>query len=272
MNFSSAYLTDVGLKRTSNEDSVLGLMLSLDTHEESGTMGLFVVSDGMGGKERGELASKITVKTLGEAFLQTFMAAAMNRVAEVSNYGQPVEPENKESLASPARFLMNTIQAANHRIFHLKKGEERVKLGATVTAGILTDDLLTLGHVGDCRCYLFYENSLRQLTHDHSMVNEMIKKGILSPDEARNHPHRNILARALGSSAEVEVDTTVSVLSSGCKILLCTDGLYTMVPEEQIQATLSQAVHPTILAEELIRRANEAGGKDNITAMIVQIL
>ncbi len=267
-----AYLTDVGLKRETNEDAALALSLNLDVHSEQNTIGLFVVSDGMGGKERGEIASKITVKTLGEAFTGVFLRPALARVTEVVNYGSDETGTEPETATSPAAFLTETIREANRRIRHLKRNGNRINLGATVTAGILTDDLLTLGHVGDSRCYLFYDNHLRQLTQDHSMVNEMVKKGLLSSEEGRQHPQRNVLARALGSQEDVQVDTTASVLQAGCKILLCSDGLHSMVEEETIQRVLAQPDHPRELVEILIREANAGGGKDNITAMIVQFL
>jgi len=141
-----------------------------------------------------------------------------------------------------------------------------------VTAGILTDDLFTLGHVGDCRGYLLYEKNLRQLTQDHSVVNEMVKKGLLSKEESQNHPQRNVLSRALGSRETVEVDTSVTVLQSGCKILLCTDGLHSMVSEEEICNILLQQEHPKLIAGELVNLANNAGGKDNITVLVIHFL
>jgi serine/threonine protein phosphatase PrpC len=272
MDFSWAYLTDTGLKRTSNEDSALGLVLNLDTFQERNTLGLFVVSDGMGGKEKGELASKIAVKTIGEAFAQTFVKNSLGKVVEVVNYGEGAGQENQDVLASPANFLVHSIQEANRRIFHLKRGGNRIHIGATVTAGILSDELLTLGHVGDCRCYLYYEKNMRSLTRDHSMVNELIRKGILTQEEGRNHPQRNILARALGSHEEVEVDTSVTVLGRGCKILLCTDGLYTMVSDARIQEVMASADHPQVLTGRLVSAANDNGGRDNITALMIQII
>jgi protein phosphatase len=271
-NLSWAFLTDVGLKRTANEDSGLILTLNLDVVGEHSTIGLFVVSDGMGGKERGELASKIAVKTLGEAFVDSFLRASLRRVSEVANYGERLESDEAEVLSSPATFLTNAIQQANRRIGRLRKNGQPVKTGATVTAGIITDDLLTLGHVGDCRAYLLYENNLRQLTQDHNVVNEMVKKGILSREEGQEHPQRSILSRALGSQESVEVDTSVTVLQSGCKILLCTDGLHSLVSEKEIVEIMSRPDHPKIITGELVNLANQAGGKDNITVLVINFL
>ena len=268
--FSWAYLTDTGIKRTSNEDSALGLVLNVDAYQECGTIGLFVVSDGMGGKELGELASKIAIKTVADTFTRTILKCSLGKVPEISNYGTNCE-EEQELVASPARFLTDSIQEANRRIFHLKRGGDRIKVGATITAAVLTDNLLTIGHVGDCRCYVLFEGALRQLTRDHTMVNELIKQGILSPEEGKNHPQRNILARALGSHETVEVDTAVSVVDAGCKIMLCTDGLHAMVGGEDIQAALGAPGHPKQLAGSLVEQANRAGGKDNVTVMVIQI-
>jgi len=270
--FSWAYLTDTGIKRTSNEDSALGIVLNLDAYQECGTIGLFVVSDGMGGKELGELASKIAIKTVGDTVPRTILKCSLGKVAEISNYGTDCDQAQEEMVASPARFLTDSIQEANRRIFHLKRGGDRVKVGATVTAAVLTDNLLTIGHVGDCRCYVLFEGTLRQITRDHTMVNELIKQGILSPEEGKNHPQRNILARALGSHETVEVDTAVSVVDAGCKILLCTDGLHGMISNEDIQASLSLPGHPKQVAQSLVEKANQAGGKDNVTVMVIQVV
>ena len=270
--FSWAYLTDTGVKRTSNEDAALAMVLNLDAYRDQSFLGLFVVSDGMGGKERGELASKIAVKTIGEVFLNSFIRPSLLRVAEVVNYGSLSEESTGGIVVSPAQFLVESIQEANRRICHVKRGGNRINIGATITVGVVSDDLLTIGHVGDCRCYLHYDNNFRQLTRDHSMVNELVKQGIISPEEGKAHPQRNVLARALGSSDVVEVDTYVSVVSSGCKILLCTDGLYTMLSEDSIQAVMAQPKHPKELVQELVVRTNEAGAKDNVTAMVIQIL
>lgn len=271
MNFCWAYLTDIGVKRQNNEDSALGLVLNLDVHGERDTLGFFAVSDGMGGKEKGELASKIAVKTLGEAFIQHFLQPSLEKVTEIANYGQNHLPPDQNPEASPAAFLTRAIQEANSRVSRIRSGTDRIRLGATVTAAILFNELLTIGHVGDCRCYLYFENSLRMLTRDHTMVGDMLRKGLINPDEARQHPHRNVLARALGSHDTVEVDTAVSVIGAGCKILLCTDGLYNMVSEDEIKTVLASEDHPQHLVQELVGKANAAGGMDNVTALLIQI-
>jgi protein phosphatase len=246
--------------------------MNVDVEGEHGNIGLFVVSDGMGGKDYGELASKIVVKTIADLFLDSFLNTSLSRISEISNYQEKDSGHSSEAVSSPASFLAQSIQLANRRIRHLKKNGEPVKAGATVTAGILTDDLFTIGHVGDCRAYLAYDGSIRQLTQDHSVVNEMVKKGILTKEESQGHPQRNVLARALGSVDDVEVDTTVTVLQSGCKILLCSDGLYSRLENSVILESLSQDEHPKIISADLVNRANLAGGKDNITALIIHFL
>lgn len=270
MNLTWAYLTDVGVRRSSNEDAIMALTMNIDSVGERDTLGLFVISDGMGGKEKGELAGKIAVKTLGEAFLKSFIHPAIDRIPEIANYGG----DSTEIVCepSPANFLANAIKEANRRIHHMKRGGDRINMGATVTAGILSEDLLTIGHVGDCRCYLLYNQTFRQLTQDHTMVNDLIKQGVLSPEQARQHPQRSVLSRSLGSREELEVDTYASLLERGCRVLLCTDGLHGMVRDTQIRGALSGAADPREAVERLVVMANDAGGKDNVTVMVVFVL
>ena len=144
-------------------------------------------------------------------------------------------------------------------------------MATTCTACVLRGTDGYVCHAGDSRAYLFRGGSLRQVTEDHTLVNRLLQDGLLTEEAARNHPQRNILARALGSNEEVEVDTSVSVLGRGCKILLCTDGLYTMVSEARIQEVMALGEHPQILAGRLVAEANDGGGRDNVTVLMIQI-
>lgn len=269
MNLTWAYLTDTGMQRGSNEDATLALVTNLDAIGERDLVGLFAVSDGMGGKEKGEVAAKIAVKTLGELFLQRALRHNLGTVRDVPGYSARVPDEDRELMENPVAFMKTAIQEANRRIFRLRDGGEHLSMGATLTAAIIRNDVLTLGHVGDCRCYFLDQNSFRILTQDHSMVCELVKQGVLTEEEARVHPRKNILSRSLGSKEEVEVDTFVTMIPRGIRLMICTDGLYNMVTDETIRNVMCRHAHPKEQAAILVKEANLAGGKDNVTAMMI---
>ncbi|MGI8903953.1 MAG: Stp1/IreP family PP2C-type Ser/Thr phosphatase [Solirubrobacteraceae bacterium] len=226
--------TDTGRQRRENEDSMLA------------RAPLFVVADGMGGAQAGEVASKIAV----QAFEQ----------------GLPDSGSAEERLAARAR-------EANQRIHELSRAHhERAGMGTTLTAACLDDDRLAIAQVGDSRAYLFRDGSLGRLTQDHSLVGELVRKGELTEEQAAEHPQRSIITRALGPEASVEVDTLSYRLRAGDLLLLCSDGLTSMLAEERISAILADAaggLEP--VAGALIAQANDEGGRDNITVVLVRL-
>ena len=268
MNLTWAYLTDVGLQRGTNEDAALAMATNLETFDRKETVALFAVSDGMGGKAHGEVAAKITLQTLGEHVLRRVMMPVCQPHPEPVE--GPVAPaaDAEPALENPAAFLREAIRDANRRIHSMRSSSEQVSMGATVSAVLIHNDVLAVGHVGDCRCYFLDHSSFRLLTRDHSMVQELLSQGILTEEEARNHPRKNILSRSLGSKEDVEVDTYVSMIPRGVRIMLCTDGLHGAVDEEMVREILCRHVHPKEQAGSLVRAANQAGGKDNITALV----
>ncbi len=267
MNLTWAYLTDVGLQRGANEDAALALVTNLETFERKETVALFAVSDGMGGKAHGEVAAKIALQTLGEHFFRKIMAPVFQPAPEPGE-GQVAAADAESALENPAAFLREAIREANRRIYGRRSSSEQVSMGATVLAVLIHNDVLAVGHVGDCRCYFLDHSSFRLLTRDHSMVQELLAQGILTEEEARNHPRKNILSRSLGSKEDVEVDTYVSMIPRGVRILLCTDGLHGAIEEEAVREILCRHVHPKEQAGSLVRAANQAGGKDNVTALV----
>jgi protein phosphatase len=223
-------LTDTGLQRRDNEDSKFA------------RAPVFVVADGMGGAQAGEVASKIAV----EAF-------------ELS---LPDEGRPEEQLAERAR-------EANQRIYALSREEqERAGMGTTLTAAYLGDRDLAIAHVGDSRAYLFRDGELKRLTQDHSLVDELVRRGKLTEAQAAEHPQRSIITRALGPEEDVEVDTFTYPLRPGDVVLLCSDGLTSMVSEERVAQILGSAEALDQVGRALIREANEAGGRDNITVVL----
>src|SRR3954471_1143343 len=227
-----AQLSDVGRQREGNEDSML-----VDPP-------LFVVADGMGGAQAGEVASGLAVETLGE------MPPDAN-----------VEEERTGATAQ-----------ANRRI-HDKSQDERTLagMGTTLTAAFVHDGKVTLGHVSDSRCYRYRAGELAQLTDDHSLVAELERHGKLTAAEARVHPQRSMILRALGIGADVEVDTYCFVGESGDVFLLCSDGLSGLVHDAVIAEVLKDCETLEAAAEKLIELANLSGGPDNITTVLFRL-
>jgi serine/threonine protein phosphatase PrpC len=225
--------TDTGRQRRANEDSLLA------------RAPLFVVADGMGGAQAGEVASRIAVETF-----QPGLADASHPELE---------------LAALAR-------AANARIHELSHTHaEQAGMGTTLTAAYVGEQEVALAHVGDSRAYCLRDGELLRLTDDHSLVDELMRQGRLTPEEAVEHPQRSVITRALGPEGTVEVDTRSFRARAGDVYLLCSDGLTTMISEELIAATL--IAHPRLhdAGEALIAAANQAGGRDNITVVLIRL-
>jgi serine/threonine protein phosphatase PrpC len=226
-------LTDTGRLRPDNEDSLF-------VREP-----LFVVADGMGGARAGEVASQVAVEAFQEGLPER--GTAEERLTEV-------------------------VQEANRRIHALsREHEERQGMGTTLTAAMLEDASITIAHVGDSRAYLFREGQLQRLTQDHSLVAELVRRGKLTEEQAEEHPQRSIITRALGIEPAVEVDTWSYSARHGDVLLLCSDGLTSMLTEEQIVDVLSRRETLQEAARALIRTANEAGGRDNISVILTRL-
>lgn len=251
MRIDSKGLSDTGRKRKQNEDSYF-----IDP-----STNLFVVADGMGGHAAGEVASRIAVNAIRD-FIQE---ANQNENGE-NDSGDPPK-------LGAAENLMAAIQLANDRI--LRDMEENLKhlgMGTTVVALWMVNNRAFIGHVGDSRAYLVRNGKIRQLTSDHTLVNEQVRRGILTSSEARQHPSRNILTRAVGSHGQVVVDINEEDLQNDDYLLLCSDGLYSMVEDPRILKIVTQNFsNPGKASESLIQAANEQGGEDNITVILLKI-
>jgi PPM family protein phosphatase len=244
--------SDLGRKRTLNEDSYV----------VAAEHGLFVVADGMGGHAAGEVASAMAVETMGQFFALT------NTGEEIT---WPFEID--ENLPLQANKLKTAIRLANRRIHQSAIEQHRLEgMGTTIVAvGIVPEqNLACIGHVGDSRAYLVRDGELWSLTTDHSWVNVQVMLGQITEEEARYHPMKNIITRALGTKEDVEVDISVREVYPGDYILLCSDGLSGMVEEKDIlQCVLTRKDDVDKATEELIRRANAHGGDDNITVILL---
>jgi PPM family protein phosphatase len=244
--------TDLGRKRTLNEDSYV----------VAAEHGLFVVADGMGGHAAGEVASAMAVETMGQFFQAT------NSGEEIT---WPFEID--ENLPIQANKLKTAIRLANRRIHQSAIEQHRLEgMGTTIVGVVVVPDqnIACIGHVGDSRAYLVREGELWSLTTDHSWVNVQVMLGQITEEEARYHPMKNIITRALGTKEDVEVDISVRELYPGDYILLCSDGLSGMIEEKEIlQCVLSRKDDLEKATEDLIRRANAHGGDDNITVILL---
>ena len=225
--------TDTGRQRRDNEDNAFV------------RAPLFVVADGMGGAQAGEVASQLAVEEFHEAL--------------------PDEGSAEERLTE-------RIRAANRRIYDLSRTQhEHAGMGTTLTAVYLDDDHLAVAHVGDSRAYIFRDGELTRLTQDHSLVEELVRQGKLTEEQAAEHPQRSIITRALGIEGDVEVDTWSYAMRAGDVVLLCSDGLTSMIGEEQIVQILRAEHSLDRAADGLIGGANDAGGRDNITVVLFRL-
>jgi serine/threonine protein phosphatase PrpC len=229
----SIWKTDTGRARADNEDSAYA------------RPPLYVVADGMGGAQAGEVASALAVEEFRGGL--TPHGTAEQRLSE-------------------------RVQAANRRIYETAHRRiEHEGMGTTLTAVYLDESNLAVAHVGDSRAYIFRDGELVRLTHDHSLVEELIRRGKLTPEQAAAHPQRSIITRALGIEPEVEVDTWSYPMRAGDVVLLCSDGLTSMISEPQIAAVLAEQPDLNRAGDRLIAEANEAGGRDNITVVLFRL-
>jgi serine/threonine protein phosphatase PrpC len=229
-----AFRTDTGRQRNANEDSVFT------------RAPLFVVADGMGGAQAGEVASKAAAESFNRELPQ----------------------------APPERVLRETIEAANRTIHeHARKDPNLTGMGTTITAAIVDPEAeeVAIGHVGDSRAYRLRGGKFERLTRDHSLVEEMRRKGQLTDAQAEDHPQRSIITRALGPEPEVEVDLQTVSAQAGDVFLLCSDGLTTMLGDEQIGRLLGRATSMQSAVRALVDEANRAGGRDNITVVAFRL-
>ncbi|NLB74169.1 MAG: Stp1/IreP family PP2C-type Ser/Thr phosphatase [Firmicutes bacterium] len=226
--------TDVGLVRTVNEDNYL---LS-DV--------LFAVADGLGGHEAGEVASKMAVKMLEEYLLS--------------------------SESDPAGRLREAFQGINAAIYRRSIRDENCKgMGTTLTALLIQDGTAYIGHVGDSRAYLVRQDVIYQLTEDHSVVGELVRMGMLTKSEAKVHPQRNLLTRAIGTLPAVDMEIVDWKVEPGDRFILCTDGLSGAIDDSEILDVVVSRQAPRAVVDELIALANTNGGHDNVTVVAVFI-
>lgn len=243
--------SDVGLVRTNNEDS-FRILESLN---------LFVLSDGMGGEAHGEIASALAVETIVKYCMDS-----------KDDSGFTPDGRDDAKLSEKTKRLESAVHLANDRIcLSAQEHPEQRGMGATVTAAWIDGPRLSIAHVGDSRAYLLRAGNLQQLTADHSLVAEQVRRGILTPVEAESSEMQSVLLRALGAHPEIEVDAEEHILFPRDVLVLCSDGLTRMVTDPEIAGTLQAETDPEKAARRLIALANEGGGQDNITVIVARV-
>ena len=247
-----ANVSDVGKRRPHNEDSTLS-----DSHE-----GLVILADGMGGYKAGEVASAIAVSSAHHEILNGLAKIQRGQIDE--NSGLSLESE----------VIKKSIILVNSEIYNTAQTDQQCQgMGTTIIVVLFHNNKCTIGHVGDSRVYRKRGESFAQITKDHSLIQELIDRGLYSPEEAVKHAPKNLVTRAMGIDSKVEVDIGEENVQPGDIYMLCSDGLNDMVADEEIHLTLSKdSANLVQAADELVRLANSKGGKDNISIILVKVL
>ena len=244
------YKTDIGRSREANEDSYF-----VDEDNE-----VFIVADGIGGHQAGEIASKLAVSTIAQSLSHN----------KNSLLDEGTEPKNASVHIS--NIIPEAIQKANGNIYKLANTSLHLKgMGTTVVLALRYKDKIYIAHIGDSRALLVRHNRIIQLTQDHSLVGDLVRKGEISTEEAQKHYLRHVITRSLGTKEVVNADITSVPMQKGDYFLLCTDGLTDMVREEDIKGIVLDVKEPTEICEQLVKSANNTGGHDNITVVVLHV-
>ncbi|HHS14124.1 MAG TPA: Stp1/IreP family PP2C-type Ser/Thr phosphatase [bacterium] len=247
--FECAALTDRGLKRSRNEDAFV-----CDAHH-----GIFLVADGMGGEQAGDTASRITADVFARSVVPYLTDEDLTLPVETSREHDPWR-----------EILCLAVKETNRQVVEYAERQGTRGMGSTLTAAVVIQDRLYITHVGDSRLYLTDGRECRQITRDHTKVEEMVARGVLTPEQARNHPQKNIITRCVGrkkTTADIEVLEPVE----NAVYLICSDGLVDMVPDSKIYELISGGAGLEEAAKMLVEAANDQGGRDNITVVLFRI-
>lgn len=233
--------TDVGRQRKENQDSVF-----ISDDPIGNLPNLYIVADGMGGHAGGRYASNCAVTTVTQAIME-------------------------ESIKEPVQILEHAIQSANQQILEEAATLEHMSgMGTTIVASTIVNNVLYAANVGDSRLYIVNENRIRQITKDHSLVEEMIRIGEIDRENAKHHPDKNVITRAVGAMDDLKIDFFEIPISKGDIILMCSDGLSNMVEDSQMVSILNNSSNVKGKVEQLVQVANENGGEDNITVIVIE--
>jgi serine/threonine protein phosphatase PrpC len=257
--------SDAGDVRRSdpNEDSTLLLQLQRVHESISSPLGIFIVADGLGGHDSGQVASRITVNFIAERIVRELLGAPL----QTEKDGGKVEPSDEDSLVS---LLRSTIEDANLALCQ-KNQRDKTDMGSTLTGYMIVGEHAYIVNVGDSRTYMVRGKQIYQLTTDHSLVGQLVAGGLIEPDDVYTHPQRSQIFRSLGDKANVQVDIFKQQLLPGDILLSCSDGLWEMVRNPQIESILNNAPDPQTACGQLIEAANANGGEDNVSAVVVLV-
>jgi len=247
------WATDVGEVRHHNEDAALVITAEHGDDGAAPGLGIFILADGMGGQQAGEVASSIAARIVAYTIVRQFYLPLLTGQERLAD--QPALNE----------VLVNAVQAANNAVAGQVPGG-----GTTLTCALVLGSRAYVAHVGDSRAYIVSGEGLSQITHDHSLVDRLVELGQLTRDEATIHPQKNVLYRAVGQSGTLEVDTSMHVIPQGGRLLLCSDGLWTMVSGAEMTHIIATAPSLQEACNGLIAAANRAGGPDNVTVILVE--
>ncbi|PKO05588.1 MAG: hypothetical protein CVU41_10980 [Chloroflexi bacterium HGW-Chloroflexi-3] len=246
----------VGRQRDHNEDALFYFNSNFANSSKDISFGIFIVADGMGGHEYGEVASSVASKTLGDYVVQKLYSPLFNPSSST--------PPNE----SIQEIIENGIKLAQNAVMHKAPGG-----GTTITAGLILGDQITIGHVGDSRLYFIYpDGRIESKTNDHSLVKRLVDLGQISETEAKNHPNKNVLYRALGQSEPFRPDLMNLTIPKPGYILICSDGLWGTIVDEELFRLATNFENPSISCSKMVDAANKAGGPDNISVILIKIL
>jgi protein phosphatase len=244
----------VGLQRSHNEDALFALTTLLSSNQQHIPFGLYMVADGMGGHDFGEVASAAAVRVVAEAVTRQVFQSLFS-------------PDHATPGSSLQEILGNSVSEANQAVLRLAPGG-----GTTLTAVMILGDQMIIAHVGDSRLYqVFPDGSITPLTRDHSLVSQLVEVGMVTEEQAATHPQRNILLRAIGQPDSLEIDLFTLPVPPIARLLICSDGLWGVVPRSDLAALVFSCNDLPLACQRLVDAANAAGGPDNISAILVRM-
>ncbi|MCL4247494.1 MAG: serine/threonine-protein phosphatase [Anaerolineae bacterium] len=244
--------SDVGMVRKNNQDAVLSFFSTSESVDERPGFGIFIVADGMGGHHDGEVAAAVAARTVMNELIRSLYLPLLNTE-------DPDRPPITEAVETA---IMQANQAV---VRNVPEG------GTTMTTVVIQGDLACIGHVGDSRAYLIHDKKAEQLTRDHSYVQRLAELGQIDANDVSSHTIKNVLYRALGQTEYLEVDTLTRRLPAHSYVLICSDGLWGQIKEYEVTSAVLSNPNPQAACHELIARANNAGGVDNVSAIVIQI-
>src|SRR5579872_3866461 len=265
VHLAAASDSDAGDVRRSdpNEDSTLVLQMQRIHESVSVPMGVFIVADGMGGHDNGQLASRVAINIIAERMVRELLNAPLTQ----EKSGQPVQLADEEAMVA---LLQGTIEDANAAICAVNQ-REKTDMGSTITGFMIIGEHAYILNVGDSRTYMVRGGQIYQLTNDHSLVGQLVAGGLIQPDDVYTHPQRNQIFRSLGDKLNVQVDIFKQQLHPGDVLLSCCDGLWEMIRNPQIESILNTASGPQMACTQLVETANTNGGEDNISVVVVYV-